>query len=79
MKLAFFAVLLLVVLWLAAALRSRAARQAAEQSRARARSVARRQRVPVVSNNVRGVAASQTIAPLGSQSGGRDDAGEGDR
>ena len=65
MKFALFLLLPLVVLWILSVVRGNAARQAAaEVSRARARTAARRPRVPVVSNNVKGVTASQTIAPV---------------
>lgn len=79
MKFALLLLLPLVVLWLVSVARGNAARQAAaEMSRARARTAARRTRVPVVSNNVKGVTASQTIAPVRPQASERDDTGDDD-
>jgi type II secretory pathway pseudopilin PulG len=64
MKLALFAVVLLVALFFFALARRRAAaREAQVAAQARARSVRNRQAVPAVSNNVKGVTASQTMPP----------------
>ncbi|MCX7053534.1 MAG: hypothetical protein NTU56_04895 [Proteobacteria bacterium] len=69
MKVAFIALLLLVVLGFAALSRRRAAvREAEAAAHARSRSARNKARVPTVSNNVRGVTASQTIDPLRSGS-----------
>jgi hypothetical protein len=51
--------------------RRRAEREAAATALERAR-VAQRKRVPVVSNNVKGVTASQTISPLRSTTSASD-------
>jgi hypothetical protein len=67
MKVALIALLLLVVLCFVALTRRRAAvREAEEAAQVRTRNVnARlRARVPTVSNNLRGVTASQTIEPV---------------
>jgi type II secretory pathway pseudopilin PulG len=64
MKLALFAVVLVVALvFFALARRRAAAREAQVAAQARARSVRNRQSVPSVSNNVKGVTASQTMSP----------------
>ena len=64
MKFAVIALLLLAGLCIFALSRRRAAaREAAADAMARARS-SRRPRVPTVSNNVKGVTASQTIQPV---------------
>jgi hypothetical protein len=64
MKLALFAVVLLVALFLFALARRRAAaREARVAAQAKARSARNRQAVPAVSNNVKGVTASQTMSP----------------
>lgn len=65
MKVALIALLLLVVLGFVAISRRRAAvREAAAAAHARSRSARNKARVPTVSNNVRGVTASQTIEPI---------------
>jgi hypothetical protein len=51
--------------------RKRAARAAAEAQLARARAARNRVRVPDVSNNVKGVTASQTISPYKPEEKGR--------
>jgi len=62
MKVAFIALLLLVVLGFAALSRRRAAvREAEAAAQARSRSARNKAQVPTVSNNVKGVTASQTI------------------
>lgn len=66
MNLTLLLALLIVALFLAYSVRSRKAARAAEQAAvdARARAAAaRRQRVPDVSSNLKGVTASQTIDP----------------
>jgi len=65
MKVALIALLLLVVLGFVALSRRRAAvREAEAAAQARSRSARNKARVPTVSNNVRGVTASQSIEPL---------------
>ena len=59
-------VVMLAGIVLAANARRRAAREAA-MAQERARSAQRKPRVPDVSNNVKGVTASQTIQPLRSK------------
>jgi hypothetical protein len=54
--------LLAAILFVNARRRAAAERRAAEAAQARAR--ARRQQVPAVSSNLKGVTASQTIQPL---------------
>ena len=72
MKVALIALLLLVVLGFVAFSRRRAAvREAEAAARIRSRSARNRARVPDVSNNIKGVTASQTIEPL--RAGLRDD------
>ena len=74
MKVALIALLLLAVLCFVALTRRRAAvREAEEAAQARSRTMnARiRARVPTVSNNLKGVTASQTIDPV--RPGPRDD------
>lgn len=72
MKVASIALLLLVVLAFVAIARRRAAsREAAVAARARSRSARNRARVPTVSNNLKGVTATQTIEPF--RPGSRDD------
>jgi hypothetical protein len=62
MKVALIALLLLVVLGFVALSRRRAAvREAEAAAQARSRSARNKVQVPAVSNNVRGVTASQTI------------------
>jgi hypothetical protein len=62
MKVALIALLLLVVLGLVALSRRRAAvREAEAAAQARSRSARNKAQVPTVSNNVKGVTASQTI------------------
>ncbi|MGB7738023.1 MAG: hypothetical protein WBM03_02830 [Steroidobacteraceae bacterium] len=62
MKVALIALLLLVVLGIVALSRRRAAvREAEAAAQARSRSARNKSQVPTVSNNVRGVTASQTI------------------
>jgi hypothetical protein len=76
MKLAVFAVVLLVALFFFALVRRRtAARDAEVAARARARTARNRQAVPAVSNNLKGVTASQTMTPYrpGRQGGDKDD------
>jgi type II secretory pathway pseudopilin PulG len=64
MKLALFAVVLVVALvFFALARRRAAAREAQAVAQARARTARSRQSVPTVSNNVKGVTASQTMPP----------------
>jgi hypothetical protein len=64
MKLALVAVVLLVALFFFALARRRAAaREAQVAAQAKARSARNRQAVPTVSNNVKGVTASQTMPP----------------
>jgi type II secretory pathway pseudopilin PulG len=65
MKLAVFALVLVVALvFFALARRRAAAREAQEAAQARARAARSRQSVPTVSNNVKGVTASQTMPPF---------------
>jgi hypothetical protein len=65
MKVALIALLLLVVLGFVALSRRRAAlREAEAAAQARSRSARNKARVPTVSNNVRGVTATQTIEPF---------------
>ncbi len=72
MKAALIALLLLALLCFVALSRRRAAvREAEAAAQARSRSVRNRGRVPAVSNNLKGVTASQTIEPV--RSGTRDD------
>ncbi|MGB7903145.1 MAG: hypothetical protein WCF43_00530 [Steroidobacteraceae bacterium] len=72
MKVASIALLLLVVLAFVAISRRRAAaREAAAAARTRSRSARNRARVPAVSNNLKGVTATQTIEPF--RPGSRDD------
>jgi hypothetical protein len=72
MKVALIALLLLVVLGFVALTRRRAAvREAAAAAQARSRSARNKVQVPAVSNNVKGVTASQTIEPV--RPGRRDD------
>jgi hypothetical protein len=64
MKFALFAVVLLVALFFFALARRRAAAHEAEMAaQSRARAARNRQAVPTVSNNVKGVTASQTMPP----------------
>jgi type II secretory pathway pseudopilin PulG len=64
MKFALFAVVLLVALFFFALARRRTAtREAEAAAQARARTARNRQSVPAVSNNVKGVTASQTMPP----------------
>jgi|GEM_PF-3802264 hypothetical protein len=66
MKFTLLVALPVVALFLAHTVRSRRAARAAEQAAAEARAkaaAARRQRVPDVSSNLKGVTASQTIEP----------------
>jgi hypothetical protein len=64
MKVALIAMLLLAVLGFVALSRRRAAvREAEAAAQARSRSVRSKVHVPAVSNNVKGVTASQTIEP----------------
>jgi len=64
MKLALLAVTLLVALFFFALARRRtSAREAEAAAQARARTARNRQSVPAVSNNVKGVTASQTMQP----------------
>jgi len=74
MKVALIALLLLALLCFVALSRRRAAvreADAAAQARSRTATARNRARVPTVSNNVRGVAATQTIEPV--RPGSRDD------
>lgn len=72
MKVALIAMLLLAVLCFFALSRRRAAvREAEAAAQARSRSVRNKVRVPTVSNNLKGVTASQTIEPA--RPGSRDD------
>ncbi len=74
MKVALIALLLLAVLCFVALSRRRAAvreAEAAAQSRSRTAIARHRARVPTVSNNVKGVTATQTIEPV--RPGSRDD------
>jgi hypothetical protein len=72
MKVALIALLLLVVLGFVALSRRRAAvREAEAAARARSRSARNRARVPTVSNNIKGVTATQTLEPF--RPGSRDD------
>jgi hypothetical protein len=65
MKVALIALILLAVLGFITFTRRRAAvREARTAEQARSRSARNRARVPTVSNNVKGVTASQTIEPL---------------
>jgi hypothetical protein len=81
MKLALFAVVLLVALFFFALARRRAAAREAEMAAlARARTARNRQAVPAVSNNVKGVTASQTMPPYRpAQSQDRDQESDDDR
>ena len=64
MKLAIVFALVLAVVAVSFVLRSRrAARAEAEAAAMRARNASRKQRVPDVSNNLKGVTASQTMRP----------------
>lgn len=66
MKFTLLVALPIAAWFLAHAVRARRAARAAEQAAAEARAraaAARRQRVPEVSNNLKGVTASQTIEP----------------
>ena len=74
MKVALIALLLLAVLCFVALSRRRAAvreAEAAAQARSRTANARNRARVPTVSNNLKGVTASQTIEPV--RPGSRDD------
>ena len=74
MKVALIALLLLALLCFVALSRRRAAvrdAEAAAQARSRTAIARNRARVPTVSNNVKGVAATQTIEPV--RPGSRDD------
>jgi hypothetical protein len=72
MKAAWIALLLLAALCFVALSRRRAAvREAEAAAQARSRTARNKARVPTVSNNLKGVAASQTIEPL--RTGSRDD------
>jgi hypothetical protein len=74
MKVALIALLLLAVMCFVALTRRRAAVREAEeaaQARSRTMSARNRARVPTVSNNLKGVTASQTIDPV--RPGARDD------
>jgi hypothetical protein len=67
MKVALIALLLLFVMCLVALSRRRAAvreAEAAAQARSRIATARSKARVPTVSNNVKGVTATQTIEPL---------------
>ena len=67
MKVALIALLLLAVMGFIALSRRRAAvreAEAAAQARSRTATARNRARVPTVSNNVKGVTASQTIEPV---------------
>jgi hypothetical protein len=65
MKVALIALLLLVVLGFVAMSRRRAAvREAEAVAQARSRSARNKARVPIVSSNVKGVTATQTIEPF---------------
>lgn len=78
MKVALLALLLLLVLGYVVLARRRAAvRDAEAAAQVRFRSARNRARVPAVSNNVRGVTATQTIEPLRPDS--RDDEYRDDR
>ena len=77
-------VLLVVVIALAAILltanaRRRAAREAAAAALERARQAQRKRAVPDVSNNLKGVTASQTIQPFRPGPSGDSAPGGGDR
>ena len=77
MKFTIVLALVLAAVAISYALRSRrAARVAAEAAAMRARNAARRPRVPDVSNNLKGVTASQTIQPFRPEKSGTQ---EGDR
>jgi hypothetical protein len=72
MKVAWIALLLLAVFGFVALSRRRAAvRKADAAAQARSRSARSRPRVPTVSNNLKGVTATQTIQPY--RPGARDD------
>jgi hypothetical protein len=72
MKVAWIALLLLAVFGFVALSRRRAAMRKAEAAaQARSRSARSRARVPTVSSNLKGVTATQTIAPY--RPGARDD------
>jgi hypothetical protein len=72
MKVALIALLLLAALCFVALSRRRAAvREAEETAQARSRVARSRSRVPTVSNNLKGVTATQTIEPI--RPGSRDD------
>lgn len=75
MKIVMIALLLLVALLFFALSRRRAVRaeEAAEVARSRSASARSRARVPDVSNNLKGVTASQTIQPLKPATGSSDD------
>jgi hypothetical protein len=64
MRMTLLVTLALAAVFLAYSLRSRRAARAAEKvAMARARAAARRNRIPEVSNNLKGVTATQTNAP----------------
>jgi hypothetical protein len=76
-------VLLLVVLLVAGLAitinaRRRVAREEAAQALARAKAAARRPKVPAVSNNLKGVTASQTMSPFRPKQAAPDDDGGDD-
>ncbi len=74
MKVALIALLLLAVLCFVALSRRRAAvreAEAAAQARSRTATARNKARVPTVSNNLKGVTATQTIEPV--RPGSRDD------
>ena len=78
-------IVLLLVLLLVAGLaitinaRRRVAREEAAQALARAKAAARRPKVPAVSNNLKGVTASQTMSPFRPKPAGTDDDGDDER
>ena len=65
-----FALLLLAAVLVTINSRNKRAREAAAAAALARQRAARRPRVPVVSNNLKGVTASQTIAPLRSTATG---------